>query len=129
MSFVLNDENFVLYAAKFYDNPSCKGLIEFEDDLKRFSYIKRLLNKPPGDIEQYNRLIINHIVILCNLFGPEALVNMLFFKLSESYWSYLKTYLIFLNIMPDGRITVGNKQVNVTDIPIDDKLASLLRKL
>lgn len=129
MNFVLNEDNFILYAAKFYDNPSCRGVSEFEDDLRRFSYIKRLLNKTSGDTEQQNRLVINHIVILCNLFGPEALVNMLFFKLNDVYWSQLKTYLLFLNIMPPERFMSGDRCINVSDIPVDNNLANLLRKL
>jgi len=124
----LTNENFLMYAIKNYDNPSCRGLKEFEDDLKRLRYIKRLLGRyqVTGDIKE--RLIINHLVVLYNVFGVEAATNMLFFRLQERYWPQLKTFLVFLNYMPES-ISVGNRLVKDSDITLDEVIAGILRKL
>lgn len=124
----LTHENFLMYSIKNYDNPSCSGLKEFEDDLKRLRYIKRLLGRYQltGDIKE--RLIINHLVVLYNVFGVDAATNMLFFKLQERFWPQLKTFLVFLNYMPES-ITVGNRRIMASDIVIDETIAELLRKI
>jgi len=107
MHYELTDDNFVLYAMKHYDNPSCKGLSEFKDDLKRFSYLKKLFKKyKPGSVAK-ERLILNHIVVLNNIFGI-ACVNMLFFKIEDVNWPQLKSFLLFLNIMPADNLTVNH---------------------
>lgn len=124
----LTNENFLMYAIKSYDNPSCSGLKEFNDDLKRIRYIKRLLGRfqVSGDIKE--RLIINHLVVLYNVFGVEAANNMLFFKIQEKLWPELKTFLVFLNFMPEhvhykGHIILGS------DIPLNDTIVDILRKV
>ena len=96
----LTDDNFIIYAMKHYDNPSCKGLDEFRDDLKRFSYVKRLLKKHHAGDDLKERLIINHLIILYNLFGVKATAQMLFYKIDKTYWGKLKSFLLFLNVMP-----------------------------
>jgi hypothetical protein len=124
----LTNENFLMYAIKNYDNPSCRGLKEFEDDLKRLRYIKRLLGRyqVTGNIKE--RLIINHLVVLYNVFGVDAATNMLFFRLQERYWPQLKTFLVFLNYMPES-VQVGNRLVKDSDIILDEVIADILRKL
>jgi len=108
----LNDENFVIYAMKNYDNPSCKGHDEFKDDLKRFSYVKRLLKKYNANDGLKERLIINHLIILYNLFGIQATTKMLFFKIEEQYKGKLKSFLIILNVMPfDNMETLPDQDV------------------
>lgn len=119
MKFELTDKNFIFYAVKHYDNPNCKGMDEFEDDLKRFRYLKRLFRKHTAGKDLRERLIINHLVVLYNLFGAPAATNMLFFKIDKKYWSQLKTFLVYLNYMPEDE----------TDIPLDDKIIELLRKI
>ena len=79
MLFELTEENFNIYAIKHYDNPTCMGMAEFNDDLKRFRYIKRLLNKYTTERNLKDKLLLNHIIILNNVFGPEASPKMLFF--------------------------------------------------
>ena len=74
----LDESNFLLYAAKHYDNPQCFDTIEFYEDLKRFKYIKRLFNRYIEDGDLKERLVLNHIVILFNLFGVKAAIRMLF---------------------------------------------------
>ncbi len=81
---VLTEDNFLLYAAKNYDNPQCSSTEEFYDDLKKFKYIKRLFNKYAETGELKERLILNHIVVLANVFGPEAAVNLLFLRFESS---------------------------------------------
>ena len=123
----LNDDNFLIYAIKNFQNPSCTGMAELEDDLKRFKYLKRLLNKYLKTGEPNERLIINHIILLYNVFG-QATTRMLFFKLEEKYWSDLKTFLVFLNRLPLESVYSKRLPKNLeTDIPINMELADILR--
>ena len=126
----LTEENFVMYAMKHYDNPACRGMAEFEDDLKKFRYLKRLFRKYTAGRGLKERLIVNHIVVLYNLFGPEAATKMLFFKVEEKYWSQLKTFLVYLSIMPVG-FEVSKKGVVVQgfEIPLDEKVSNALREI
>ena len=126
----LTEENFVMYAMKHYDNPACRGMAEFEDDLKKFRYLKRLFRKYTAGKGLKERLIVNHIVVLYNLFGPEAATKMLFFKVEEKYWSQLKTFLVYLSIMPVG-FEVSKKGVVMQgfEIPLDEKVSNALREI
>lgn len=121
----LNEKTFTLYAAKYYDNPHCFDVVEFEEDLKRFQYLKRLFNKyrDTGDIKE--RLVLNHLIILFNVFPPPACTNMLFLKL-VGYYEILKPFLIFLNQMPE-RVIVDNEIINDSSIPLDLNIVRLLR--
>jgi len=124
----LTEENFVMYALRSYDNPGCVGMSEFLDDLKRFKYIKRLLRKPPkGDLRE--RLILNHIIVLGNLFGVEATTRMLFFKIEKEHWSDIKTFLIFLNYMPLKVMVSKSIEINDEDIPVNESILNKLKKL
>jgi hypothetical protein len=126
---VVNEDNFVVYAAKHYDNPQCYDTEEFLDDLKRFKYIKRLFNRfeITGDLKE--RLILNHIMVLYNLFGDQATV-LLFVKL-RGYYTFLKPFLVLINRMPDkvyGVMTQGNVIYN-SDIAMDPRIVEALRKI
>ena len=124
----LNDDNFLIFAIKNYDNPSCTGMTELEDDIKRFKYLKRLFNRYEKTGEPNERLIINHLILLYNVFGKAA-TEMLFFKLEDKYWSNLKTYLVFLNRMPLEQVYTQGIQVNKgVDTPLNDELIKILRK-
>jgi hypothetical protein len=125
-SFGLSEQTFVFYAAQHYANPSCTGLQEFHDDLKKFKYIKRLLKRYKKTQVIGERLILNHIILLHNVFH-EALVPMLFFKFEEQYWPQVKTFLVFLNYMPE-RYRI-NDRIPESDIPLDHTIISKLRKL
>jgi hypothetical protein len=129
MIFELTDLNFEMYAIKNYDNPACKGMSEFLDDLNRFKYIKRLLRKHSAGKELRERLILNHIVILYNLFGSEAATKMLFFKIEKEYWPHLKTFLIFLNYMPEKIVISKDLSIIDSDISVDVEIVELLRTL
>ena len=95
----LGESTFILYAAKYYDNPQCHDITEFDEDLKRFQYLRKLFGryKQFGDLKE--RLILNHLIIIYNCFGTNA-TNMLFMKLDE-YHDYLKPFVEYLNFMPD----------------------------
>jgi len=125
----LTEENFLMYALKNYDNPGCRGMEEFLDDLKKFKYIKRLLRKADVSRDMRERLILNHIIVLGNLFGIEATTRMLFFKIEKDYWSQLKTFLVFLNYMPLKVIVSKNVEILDTDIDLDEKILEKLKKI
>ena len=94
----LTESTFLLYAAQQYDNPQCADVTEFEEDLKRFQYLRKLFGRYRQDDDLKERLILNHLIIIYNVFGPEA-TNMLFMKLHE-YHEYLKPFVEYLNFMP-----------------------------
>ena len=124
----IDDSNFLLYAAKHYDNAQCHDTAEFYDDLKRFKYIKRLFIKYQESGELRERLILNHIIVLYNMFGDEA-TRMLFFKL-DGFYTYLKPFLILLRRMPDAIYMVGHHDiVYSSDILMDSRIVEELRKI
>jgi hypothetical protein len=95
----LNEKNYVLFAIRHYDNPSAVTREDFYDDLKRFKYVKRLLKRYQRGGELKTHLVINHLIVLYNVFG-EAATPLIFFKLEESLWSTTKSFLMFLNKLP-----------------------------
>jgi hypothetical protein len=129
MNLDLTEENFTLYAIKHYDNPACKGIAEFNDDLKRFRYLKRLFNKYIAGKDLKERLILNHLVVIYNLFGAEAATKMLFFKVEKEFWPQLKTFLVFLNYMPIGPISAQGILIEGYEIPLDEKVSEALGKI
>ena len=100
----ITNDNVIMFAIKHYDNPQCEGEREFYDDMKRFKYIKRLLRKYKDTNILKERLLLNHIIILNNLFGAEACVTLLLFKIQREYWGTLKSFLLFLNIIRDDEL-------------------------
>ena len=125
----LTEDNFTYYAIRHYDNPSCRGISEFNDDLKRFRYLKRLFKKYDAGQDLRERLILNHLVVIYNLFGGEAATKMLFFKIEKQFWPQLKTCLVFLNYMPIGPINAQGVTIEGYEIPIDDEGATALGKI
>jgi hypothetical protein len=123
----LNDETFMIYAIKAYDKPNCV-MSEFYEDLKRIKYVKRLFIKYHKSKEIKERLVINHLIVLYNVFGATAATRILFYKIDQKYYSILKTFLIFLNYMPKVITKVRGKTIRTTEIPVDLKLAEILRK-
>ena len=105
---ILTPETIDIFALRHYDNKGA-GREEFEDDMKRFKYLKRLFRKYDTSKELKMRLIINHIIILANVFGVEAATTLLFFKIEKNHWPILKTFLVFLGYMPEN---------DLIDIPI-----------
>lgn len=121
----LSDSNFLLYAMHHYDNPQCHSLEEFEEDLKKFLYLKKLLSRYKKDGELRERLILNHIIVLYNVFG-DAATNMLFYKVDEDCWDTLVTFLVYLERMPEK---VTQHSIKLSDIALDETVISVLRKI
>lgn len=116
----------MLYAAKYYDFRRSASEEEFNDDLKRFQYLKRLFKRYEEDGELKVRLILNHLIVLYNCFGAEG-TPMLFMKL-EGYHSFLKPFVIMLGFMPD-RVAYNGKTIINSDIPLDQKIIKELREI
>jgi hypothetical protein len=101
----LTKDNIIMFAIKHYDNPQCEGESEFYDDMKRFKYIKRLLRKYQESGELKERLILNHMIVIYNVFGTDAGSTLLLFKIEPELWGVLKTFMVFLNMLPEGELT------------------------
>ena len=112
----ITTDNVVMFAIKHYDNPQCEGEKEFHDDMKRFKYIKRLLRKYKDSGILKERLLLNHIIILNNLFGPEACVTLLLFKIQQEYWGTLKSFLLYLNMIRDDELQDVESNKEVLDV-------------
>ena len=125
----LNEKNFLLYAMQNYDNPQCVDVEEFNDDLKKIKYIKRLLNQYVSEGVLKERLILNHIIIFYNVFTVEAATRILFFKMEEVFWPLLKTFLFNLQYMPENMIeSINGKTIMVSEILMDHGIIESLRK-
>ena len=117
----LTEKNVLLYAAKHYYNPQFSDIDEFYEDLKRFKYIKRLINKYFESEELSERLILNHLIVLFNVFGPQATLDILGLKFDKKkYWEVLKPFLLFLKYI---------KQDQYTGISMDKKVVNKLREI
>jgi hypothetical protein len=122
------DDNFLIFAMKAYDKPNCI-MSEFEEDLKRIKYIKRLIRRYKITGELKERLILNHLIILTNVFGVESSVKMLFYKLDREDYDILKTFLLFLNFMPQMIRGIKGININSSDISIDIFVVKRLRSI
>jgi|SRR5687768_1444941 len=121
----LTEETFLQFAMSHYDNIQCVTLSEFEEDLKRFTYLKKLLFKYLNDGELCDRMILNHIIVIFNVFGDSAL-KMLFFRMEQELWNSLYTFLIYLERMPE---LVPEFGIRSTDLKLDAIIVNRLRKL
>ena len=124
----LNDDNFMMYAVKCYNSPHCI-MSEFESDIKRTKYLKRLFRRYKATSFLKERLILNHIILLNNVFGQEATARILFYKTDERDYDVLKTFLSYLNIMPEYVTGIRGKTIKVAEILIDQYVADVLRKI
>jgi len=123
----IDDSNFMMYAIKHYDNPQCKNMEEFYEDLSRIIYIKRLFNKylNTGDLKE--QLILNHIITFYNVFGIEAATRILFTKIDVKYFSLLKTFILYLNyIKPDHDYKEWG--LELISVPLEINVVGKLRK-
>ena len=122
MTFELDDDNLLNYAMRNYDNPHCKSVEEFQDDLNRTKYIKRLFRKYKTTGELRERLILNHLIIFYNVFGIEAASSILFYKIEEEFHMLLKTFMVYLEVFPEN-------DLEKIKIPLDVKVVNVLRNL
>jgi len=120
----INDDNFLLFAMKHYDNPQCKNIEEFHEDMNRIKYLKRLFRKYKTSGILRERLILNHLIIFTNVFGIEAASRLLFSRIEEDLHTYLKTFLVFLNSMPKNI-----PEVDLVMIPLDRRIITRLREI
>jgi len=117
---ILNEKNLLLYAAKHYYNPRFSDIEEFHEDMKRFKYIKRLVNRYLDDKDLSERLILNHLIVIFNVFGIEPALKMLEVRLEDRHWPVIKPFLIFLKYITNDQLT---------GIPMDEKVIEVLRKI
>ena len=122
----ITDENFILYAMHNYNNHECNSIEDFNEDINRLKYVKRLLRKYVNSDELKERLIINHLVLLGNVFGPAVTTRILFFKLEQKLWPALKTFLVFLQYM---QVDLHNSEIISSKIPLDQNIINTLRKI
>ena len=116
----LTEKNLFLYAAKHYKNPNFSDIDDFYEDLKRFKYIKRLLNRYIESDELSERLILNHLIVVFNMFGIEAALEILNFKLEDKHWPVVKPFLVFLKYITNDQYT---------GITMDPTVVDVLRKI
>ena len=114
----LTNSNFLLYASQHYNNRQCTSMEEFNDDMQRFKYLKRLFKRYSASGDLQERLILNHIIVINNVFGIDAATRMLFFKVEEQHYPALKTFLVYLNYL---------KEDVHTDVPLDPRIVEVLR--
>ena len=124
----LTEQNFSLYAAKNYDNPSCVDILEFQEDLNRIKYLKRLFKRYSEGGELKERLIINHLVILYNVFDREAATRMLALKL-EAYLHYLKPFLVMMGYWPRTIDGVNGVNIDCNGVPQDQGVVERLKRI
>ena len=125
----LNEGNFLMYSMKEYNNIQCIDVEEFYDDLKKIKYIKRLFNIYKNNGQLKERLILNHLIIFYNVFNVESGTRILFYKIEEDFWPMLKTFLIFLDRMPNKIESIRGVTVRSSDIQLDDGIVTRLRSI
>jgi hypothetical protein len=125
----LSETNYVMYAMKNYNNPQCLDIDEFHSDLNRIKYLKKLLKRYLATGELKDRLILNHIIILYNVFGIVPATRLLFFKTDKELYPMIKTFITYLNYLPEGDKLEEIIEVDILPIPLDDDIVKILRKV
>lgn len=126
----LTDKNIELYCIKYYNNPQCLSLNDYKEDLKKIKYLKRLFNNYFNLGILKERLILNHLIMLFNVFDNYALSRILFFKFDKKYYSLLKTFLMYLNHIPPKFVRgIRGEDVSLVDIQLDEVVVDKLREL
>ena len=125
----LNEENFLMYSMREYSNIQCTDIEEFYDDLKKIKYIKRLFNIYKNNGQLKERLILNHLIVFYNVFSVQAGTRILFYKIEKDFWPMLKTFLIFLDRMPEKIDSIRGETIRASDIQLDDGIVTRLRSI
>ena len=125
----LNDDNFLMYAMKEYNDVQCTDIEEFYDDLKKIKYIKRLFNIYTNNGQLKERLILNHLIVFYNVFSVQAGTRILFYKIEKDFWPMLKTFLIFLDRMPEKIDSIRGETILTSNIKLDDGIVTRLRSI
>ena len=125
----LNDKNFIIYAAQHYQNPACSTTDEFYEDLKRIKYIKKLCTRYQETGELKERLILNHVIVLSNVFKPDVLHRILWLKMAPQF-KFVKPFLVFLGICLDKIYRVKTDEIiNLEGIMMDNRIITALRAI
>ncbi len=114
---------------KHYENPQCLDIEEFYSDLSRIKYLKRLLRRYTATGELKERLILNHIIVLYNVFGIVPATRLLFFRMGDEFHSVLKTFLVYLSVFPEGDNEIEILEADLLSIPLDKGITEILRKI
>ena len=125
----LNDDNFLMFTMKEYNDIQCTDIEEFYDDLKKIKYIKRLFNIYQNNGQLKERLIFNHLIVFYNVFSVQAGTRILFYKIEKDFWPMLKTFLIFLDRMPEKIDSIRGETIRASDIQLDDGSVTRLRSI
>lgn len=126
----VSDDNAILYAAKAYENPQCLTELEFSEDYKRFDYVKRLCSRYLLTGTMSPRLMLNHLVLLLNVFGVEATVRLVFLRCSDpQMYRVLKPFMSYLNVLPSVVRGVAGSDIYTDDIPVDIELLEQIQAL
>jgi hypothetical protein len=118
-----------MFAMRNYDNPQCLDLDEFHSDLNRIKYLKRLFKRYVTTGELKERLILNHIIVLYNVFGIVPATRLLFYKMDKEYYSLLKTFIVYLNFFPEGDDESKISEVDLVTISLDNNIVEALREV
>lgn len=123
----LTDDNIELYTMKHYDNPQCTSMKDYQEDMKTFKYIKRLLNQYNDDGQLKEKLLLKHFIILYNIFAPEPGTRILFYKVDETFYPTIKTFLVYLNFMPIVVKGIRGQDIISSNIQLDEVAVTKLR--
>ena len=125
----LNEKNYLHFAMKYYDNRQCTSVEEFNEDLNKIKYVKRLFNRFLETGELRTNLILNHLIVVYNVFENEAATRMLFFRVEKKFYSILKPFLIFLNRLPEKVRGIDGEDIQTNHIPLNETTIKELRKI
>ena len=125
----LNEKNYLHFAMKYYDNRQCTSIEEFNEDLNKIKYVKRLFNRFLETGELRTNLILNHLIVIYNVFDNEAATRMLFFRVEKKFYSILKPFLIFLNRLPEKVRGIDGENIQTNHIPLNETTIKELRKI
>jgi len=125
----LNDKNYTMFAMKYYDNRQCTSVEEFQEDLNKIKYVKRLFNRFLDTGELRTNLILNHLIVIYNVFENEPATRMLFFRVEKKFYSILKPFLIFLNRLPETVRGIEGIDIHTSHIPLNETTIKELRKI
>ena len=125
----LNEKNYLHFAMKYYDNRQCTSIEEFNEDLNKIKYVKRLFNRSLETGELRTNLILNHLIVIYNVFENEAATRMLFFRVEKKFYSILKPFLIFLNRLPEKVRGIDGEDIQTNHIPLNETTIKELRKI
>ena len=124
-----NEKNYLHFAMKYYDNRQCTSVEEFNEDLNKIKYVKRLFNRFLETGELRTNLILNHLIVIYNVFENEAATRMLFFRVEKKFYSILKPFLIFLNRLPEKIKGIDGEDIQTNHIPLNETTIKELRKI